>query len=338
MRLRLLVIALFASASVVTILLADAAGLLHETEAGAQQSGVTQESRLTSLRWPAQPLGLTGSAGMVVWAQPASDDGSGGLWAYDLTTQAPRRILTADRLGVVAGAPSMSGPTVVWPARRSGRPVGVRAYTMDSERLFSPSPRGVMPVVGGETAAWVKREHGTGAEVIGVVDLVTTEEALIPADGRVREVAAWGDWVAWTTGPSSRPRLWAVRYTAPAARHLLAAATSIAMDARRIVWSTASEDGSATISSWDLKTGHPVKLCTVPGAVSALTLGTDLVAWTRTTGAGADVWAYDGRLGGAKPIAVAAGDQVSPVAVGRDVVWADDRDGAWALYGRSFRP
>jgi hypothetical protein len=338
MRVRLLVIALFASASVVTILLADAAGLLHEPEAGAQQSGVTQESRLTDLGWPAQPLGLAGAAGMVVWTQPASDDRSGGLWAYDLMTQAPRRVLTTDRLGAVAGAPSMSGPTVVWPVRKEGRPTAVRAYTIDSERLFSPSPGGVVPVVGGDTAAWVRRGTETSAEAIGVVDLVTTEEAIIPTGGRVREMAAWGDWVAWTTGPSSRPRLWAVRYTAPAARHLLAAATSIAMDARRIVWSTASDDGSATISSWDPKTGRAVKLCTVPGPVSALTLGTDLVAWTRTTSAGADVWAYDGRLGSVVPLAVAAGDQVSPVAVGRDVFWADGRHGAWALYGRSLGP
>ena len=170
-----------------------------------------------------------------------------------------------------------------------------------------------------------------------MVDLVTIETALIPAGGKVREVAAWGDWVAWTTGRPSRPRLWAVRYSAPTTRYLLAqAATSVAMDKRHIVWSNAPAEGWSAIYSWDRTTGHSTRLCRVPGPVRALTLGTDLVAWTRNTSAGADVWAYDGRLGAVEPVAVAAGDQVSPVALDRAVFWADDHDGAWALYERSF--
>jgi hypothetical protein len=53
---------------------------------------------------------------------------------------------------------------------------------------------------------------------------------------------------------------------------------------------------------------------------------------------GSKVWVYDFNRGRAYPVSTHAGEQASPVIVAGTVFWADDRSGAWELYGRALQP
>lgn len=341
MRVRLLVIVAFAFAWIVPAVLAYDVGLLHESDAGASlQPTAPEPGVVATLGWPRGPLGLAATSDMVVWERRGGDETERGLWAYDVSQKSERRIAPAAMTGVVTGSPSVSAGTVVWPARGADKVTSVRAFDIDVHRFFSPSRRGSVPVIGGPTAAWVRRDgQATGRDEIGVLDVVTGDRVLIPAGGQARRVAVWGAWVAWTARDAHRTELWALRYEEPGTRYLLGTgATSIAMDARRIVWSTGAKDGEAAVFAWDRMSGHSHRLGIVPGPVGDLTLSTDLIAWTRQTADGGDVWMCDLSSMTSRSVTQAAGRQASPVFAGDTLLWADHSGGHWELRARPLRP
>jgi hypothetical protein len=331
MRVRLLIVAAFAAAVLLAVSAAFGAGLLHETAADAQLAvSASDHVNVTALPWTR--AGALAAAGAdVIWLRPG-----GGLWGYDTARHATVQILAAPQVGSALGAPSASQTTVVWTARRPGRPPQVRLLDADVGHVTQLAD-GVAPAVGGATVAWVVRARG--GDTVDVLDWVTDERATFPAGGHVGRITVSGDWVAWTAKQGAGLRLWSARLSRPGSRYLLAGgATALAMDARRTVWAVPSGAGHAELMAWDHRARHAVLLARVPGPVASLTLSAGAVAWTRDTGAGVDIWRYDLANGRVTPVTQAPGDQVSPVFVGDTLYWADNGSGHWELCARTLHP
>ena len=94
---------------------------------------------------------------------------------------------------------------------------------------------------------------------------VTDERFFIAADGVVREVAAWGPLVAWTTGPRDAARVWAIDRRRQARYQLSAAGTGVAVDQRRVVWAARVGKDESAIVVWNQRTRHSKELCRIPG-------------------------------------------------------------------------
>ncbi len=330
MRVRLLVIALFVAASLVPVQLAYHAGLLHETDASAELTPVMMDKTWrASLGWSSRPLGLAASSGLVVWEQRGRR--GAGLWGYDVKRRLERRLLSRAALGQTLGAPRVSGPHVVWAARRHAKDPQIYEFDLDIGFVTTAASHGSRPAAGGDTAAWIWR--GQTADVIRVTDRLTGEEASIKSASRVDLLAVWDGWVAWGAGKPGHLKLWTTQLARPDLRYLLATdASALGMDATRIVWATERSDGQTAVVSWHRKQRRSQTVCVTPGPITSLALGKGLVAWTRQTDTGTDIWACDVDSGAPAPVTEAPGDQVSPVFVGRTLFWADDKSGSWELH------
>lgn len=344
MRARLLVIAAFVSASAVPGLLAYSTGVLPSAgqRSNDDPMSASPEFRVTSLSWPDKALGLTSTRQRVVWEQRSGDRAASGLWAYEVKTQLPFRLLGPRDVGRGDGFPSMDGATVAWAARPRGAddgPLEIRAFDIDTRRRFTVSRHGADPQGAGNTIVWIDTGGGRRAARTTVAgrNTVTDERFFIAADDAVREVAAWGPLVAWTTGPRDAARVWATDRRGQARYQLSAAGTGVAVDQRRVVWAARVGKDESAIVVWNRRTRHSKKLCRVPVHARSLDLEGDLVVWAQDSGGG-DIWAYDFNRRRAFPVCSDGAEQASPVLVGRTVFWADRRSGQWELYGRALQP
>ena len=329
MRVRLLIVAVFVAALLLAVSAAFGAGLLHETAADAQLSvsasdhvNVTRDS-LDARRRP------HGGGRRRDLAAP-------GWRPVGLRHRAPRGRTDPGSAsgGQRRGRAQRLQATVVWTARRPGRPPQVRLLDAEVGHVTQLAA-GADPVVGGATVAWVVRARG--GDTVDVLDWVTDERAVFPAGGHVRDITAYGGWVAWTAKRGARTRLWSARLSRPGTRYVLGGgATALAMDARRTVWAVPSGAGHAELMAWDHKARHAVLLARVPGPVTSLTLSAGAIAWTRATAAGADIWRCAPAGGHATPVTQAPGNQVSPVFVGDTLYWADNGSGHWELCARTL--
>jgi hypothetical protein len=342
MRARLLVIAVFVAAAAVPALLAYDTGVLSSPRASSGESAAGAEFRATSLDWPRGAEGLAASGDLVVWEQPASgaDGDADDLWAYEVTTRLPSRILPAKRVGAGVGAPDLTGSTVTWAARgggsTSGRPL-VRGFDTDTGRLFTATAGGVLARSAGQAVVWVTQagSRTRGRDTIGVLDTVTDTSWSFPAGGRVLDLAAAGRWIAWAAGPPGGGTVWAVQWPGGARVKLGAGSASVAADARRVVWAGRAGSAGTAIMVWDPRTRKTRRLCVVPGAADSLELGTGAVAWRQSSNCG-DVGVYDFTRGRAFTVCSDGAAQADPVFAGRTVFWADRRSGRWELYGRTL--
>ena len=343
MRARLIVLAVFVSASAVPGLLAYSTGVLRSgappEDGPLRASG---EFRVTSLGWPGRALGLAASAHGVVWEQRSSGAAASGLWTYDVPTQQTSRLLRPAALNETAGPPSAFGTTVVWTERaQAGGGWRVRGFDSQTGRRFTAGAHGAAAVIGGDTIAWVDTGGGQThprTEIAGL-DLVTDARFRLDAGSEVRDVVAAGRRVAWRTATAGG-QVWAADTRAGERFRVAAAATAVAMDARRLVWASRPSGGETAIVAWNPRSRRSTELCRVRGRVSGLALGEGLVVWVRQTagGDGGDVWAYDFNRRRAFVVCDDGAAQLDPVVVGRTVFWADKRSGDWELYGRSLQP
>lgn len=343
MRARLLVIAVFVSASAIPGFLAYSTGVLPS--AGQRSNGgplsASPEFRVTSLGWPDKALGLTSTPQRVVWEQRSGDRAASGLWAYDVRTQLPFRLLGPRDVGRSIGFPSMDGATVAWAAQAPGADDGaleIRAFDTDTRRRFTVSAHGADPRATGNAIVWIDTGGRRGAPRTTVAgrNTVTDERFFIAADGVVRDVAAWGSWVAWTAGPRDEARVWVEDRRRQARFRLSAAGTGVAVDRQRVVWAARVGKDKSAIIVWNPRTRHAKELCRVPADARSLDLDGSLVVWAQDSGG--DIWAYDFNRRRAFPVCSDGAEQASPVLVGRTVFWADRRSGQWELYGRALQP
>lgn len=344
MRARLLVIAVFVSASAVPGLMAYTTGILPSAGRGvdADPMSASPEFRVTALSWPDKALGLTSTPQRVAWEQRSGDRTVSGLWVYEVQRQLPYRLLGPRDVGRSNGFPSMDGATVTWAARPGGAddgPLQIRAFDIDTRQRFTVTAHGAAPQCAGNTIVWVDtggRRRAPRTTVAGR-NTVTDERFAIGVDDVVREVAAWGPWTAWTTGPRDAAHVWVKDRRRTARYRLSAAGTGVAVDERRVVWAArVGKDGSAIVV-WNQHTRRSKELCRVPAHARSLDLEGDLVVWVQDSGGG-DIWAYDFSLRHAFPVCSDDAAQTSPVLVGRTVFWADRRSGQWELYGRALQP
>ena len=346
MRLRLVVVAVFVSATAVPGLIAYSTGLLPgATSASADVAKVASpEFRVTSLAWPKQAvLGLTATDTLIVWEQRDRSKSVAGIWAYDIRTQQPFRMLGRAGTGKGAGYPSASGDTVVWAAWAGRRGVGtptVEAYDDDTTQRWTVAPGGRDPSVAGDIVAWVDPHGGETAadDAIDGRNIVTDEEFSIPAEGRVRDVSVWGSWVAWVSGSGAEGGVWAGSHRDSTRYQLATAGTAVAMDRGRVVWAAKYGRHSTSIVSWNRRSAHSAVLCRIRGVVGSLSLGRHFAVWVTRTKAGGAIWVYDFKRGRAYPVSAHEGTQASPVLAGGTVFWADRRSGRWELYGRALQP
>lgn len=339
MKARLIVLAVFVSASAVPGLLAYSTGMFA---AGATSDDgplrASAEFRVTSLGWPGEALGLATPAQGVVWEQRSSD-AAGGLWTYDVPSQQASRVLRPAELGRTAGPPSASGTTVVWTVRAAdGGATRVRGFDSQTQRWFTATTHGTSAVVTGDTIAWVDTSRGRGSAHTGVagLDAVTDARFTLDTGGRVREVVATGGRVAWLAAGTGGGVWVAERRTGRRSR-LATSGTGITMDTRRLVWASHLAQGAFAVRAWNPRSRHSKELCRARGRVSGLALGNGLAVWVQDTGRG-DVWAYDFNRRRAFAVCDNGAPQANAVVVGRTVFWADKRSGEWELYGRSLQP
>jgi hypothetical protein len=342
MRARLLVIAAFVSASTVPGLLAFSTGVLPGRALhAAELKKASQEFRVTSLRWPQAPLGLTSTSEVVVWVQRAGGNASGGLGAYDVPSQRPAQLVDASSVGQNAADASMSDDFLAWAAQTSGGAAGhtgVKALDRYSGRLFTVTGHGTRPSVSGNEIVWVttKGDGGHARNGFAVLNAVTDEHFAIGTSTHVREVALCGRWIAWIMGPSTATSVWTTSNRG-AKRVRLAAGTHVAIDDRRVVWAARTVAGETVIAARDLRSARTTTLCRVKGEVNSLSLANGVVVWSQSTGDG-DIWAYDFGNLQAFPVCADQSRQACPTLVGRAVFWADKRSGQWELYGRALQP
>jgi hypothetical protein len=344
MRARLLVIAMFVSASAVPGLIAYSTGVLPSSghDSGDDPMSASPEFRVTSLGWPDKALGLASTAQRVVWEQRTGDRTSSGLWAYDVKAQLPFRLLGPHDVGQSSGFPSTDGATVAWAARPPGTddgPLQIRAFDTDTRRRFTVSAHGADPQGAGNTIVWIDTGGGGRAPRTTVLgrNTVTDERFFVTADGVVREVAAWGPLVAWTTGQRGAAHVWATDRRRQARYQLSMAGTGVAVDRRRVVWAAPADEDRSAIVVWNQRTRRSKELCRVSAHARSLDIEGDLVVWAQDTGGG-DIWAYDFNRRRAFAVCGENGEQALPVLVGRTVFWADKRSGQWELYGRALQP
>jgi len=344
MRVRLLVIAVFVSAFAVPGLIAYSTGILPSAgrDPGADPMSAGPEFRVTSLSWPEKALGLASTPQRVVWEQRSDDRAASGLWAYEMETRLPFRLLGPRDVGRSNGFPSTDGATVAWAAVPRGADDGsleVRAFDSDTRRRFTVAAHGAAPRGAGNTIVWIDTggERRAPRTTVAGRNTVTEERFFITADAEVREVAAWGRWVAWTTGPRDASHVWVTDRRRQARYQLSATGTAVAVDQHRVVWAARVGKGQSAILVWNQRTRRSKELCRVPAAVRSLHLEGDLVVWAQDSGGG-DIWAYDFKRRRAFPVCSDAAEQASPVLVGRIVFWADRRSGRWELYGRALQP
>jgi hypothetical protein len=344
MRARLLVIAVFVSAFALFGLIAYGTGMLPSAGRGSDGSPTTvgPEFRVTSLGWSDEALGLASTRKLVVWEQRSGDPASKGLWAYEVERQVSYRLIRQRDLGGSTGFPSVAGATIAWAARAGGANDGtlrIRAFDADTRRRFTVSPHGADPQGAGRTIVWIDTGGGRRAPRTTVVgrNTVTDERIVIAADGEVREVAAWGQLVAWTTGPRAAARVWATDRRRQTHYRLSASGTAVAVDRRRVVWASPAGKDKSAILVWNQLTRRSVELCHASARARSLDLEGDLVVWVQDSGSG-DIWAYD--FGRRRAFAVCddGAKQARPVLVGSTVFWADRRSGEWELYGRTLQP
>jgi hypothetical protein len=344
MRARLLVIAVFVSASAVPGLIAYSTGILPSAgrSPDADPMSASPEFRVTSLAWPEKALGLTSTPQRVVWEQRSDDRAASGLWAYEVKTQLPFRLLGPRDVGHSNGFPSMDGATLAWAALPPGAadgPLQIRAFDTDTRRRFTVAAHGAAPRGAGNTIVWIDTggERRAPRTTVAGRNTVTDERFFIAAGDEVRAVAAWGPWVAWTTGPRDSSHVWVTDRRRQARYELSATGTAVAVDRQRVVWAAREGKGESAIVVWNQRTRRSKELCRVPAAVRSLDLAGDLVVWAQDSGGG-DVWAYDFNRRRAFPVCGAGAQQACPVLVGRTVFWADRRSGQWELYGRALQP
>ncbi len=342
MGLRLVVVCAFLAAAATAGLIAYRTGMLPgPTQAGAVKIA-SPVFRVTTLAWPKHALGLTATDRMVLWEQRDPSPAVAGLWACDVRTRQPHRLLGRQATGKASGFPSASGDVVVWTDRRGAGDQSVEGYDTLSTRRWMVAEHGCGPDASGETLVWVE-PHGSrsGGDAICGVDTVTDEAYVISTDERVRDVAASDGWAAWLSGGGASGAVWAGSYRRTTRHQLASAGTAVAIDRARVVWATppGGDSAAAAIVSWNRRTKRSRELCRVAGAVSSLSVGSHFAVWvTKREEATPQVWVYDFRRGRAYPVSAHAGAQASPVVVAGSVFWAERRSGKWELLGRSPQP
>jgi hypothetical protein len=338
-----MVVAAFLAMAAVPAYLAYDAGLFPgPTQASADVSPGGAASRVASLAWPDEALGLTATDLRVLWEQRDPSAAVAGLWAHDVRTGRTHRLLGRSATGKAAGFPAAAGELVAWAAwaaRRGDGPSRIEAYDTASTRRWTAAAEGSHPAAAGRSVLWVEADGvGAGGDVIRGSDSLTDEEYAIRTDGRVRDLAAWGDWAAWIAVRGGTAEVWAGSFRTDARHRLAGAGTAVAIDRDRVVWAERAGRRSSRIVSWDRHSGSTTVLCKVAGSASSLALSERYAAWVTTRdGAGSRVWVVG--LADGRAHAVSAGArQTSPVIVAGSVYWADDRDGGWALYRQALRP
>jgi hypothetical protein len=340
MRARLLVIAAFVCASAMPGLIAYGTGMLPSAGRSPDNSPTSAgpEFRVTSLGWPDKALGLASTRQLVVWEQRSGDRAASGLWAFEVPTRHAFRLLGRADLGRSSGFPTVDGATIAWATRPAGDdagPLQIRAFNSDTRRLFTVSPHGADPQGAGSTIVWIDTSsaHGARRTTVAGRNTVTDERMAIAAGGVVREVAAWRQLVAWTTGPRATASVWAVDRRRQTRYQLSSSGTGLTVDRRRVVWASGVGENESAIFMWDQLTRRSEELCRVPAHARSLDLQGDLVVWAQDSGGG-DIWACDLNLRRAFPVCSDGAEQTRPVLAGGTVFWADRRSGHWELYGR----
>jgi hypothetical protein len=341
--LRVVVVAAFVAMAMVPAYLAFDAGLLPSpTEASADVAPGDAASRVTSLAWPQQALGLAATDTTVLWEQRDPSAAVAGLWSYDVRTGRTERVLGRPATGKAAGFPSAAGELIVWAAwtgRRGEGPPAIEAYDTASTRRWTVAEAGGDPEAAGESVIWVETDgDGPGSDVIRGSNSLTDEEYVIETGSRVRDIAAWGNWAAWISGRGKKTEVWAQSFHGKTRYRLAGAGTAVAVDRDRILWAEKAGRHSTRIVSWHRRSRRAAVLCKVPGVASSLAFGRKYAAWVTTRGAtGPQVWVYAFAQGRAYRVAE-GGRQASPVIVAGSVYWADDRGGQWQLFRQVLRP
>ncbi|GEM_PF-1608634 len=348
MKLRAVVIAAFVLALAAPGLIAYATGVLpgpSPASADATANGPPGvEFRAASLVWPDEALGLTATDAQVVWEQRDRRKSIAGLWAYDVATGRQDRLLGPSSAGRGTGFPAASREKIVWaawPGRRGEGSPRIQGYNQTTTRRWTVAEAGRDPAISGNAIVWVERGADAAAAddvLIGVHD-VTDETFSVPVAGRVRDLAASGLWVAWIAGRGKTAAVWTRSNRDGEQRLLAKAGTSVAIDRRRVAWSTLTGRGSTAIAAWDRDAKKTGVLCRAPGAPSSLALGRGVAVWVSTDASGdGDIWAYDFARDEAYAVCDHDARQASPVVVGDTVFWADQRSDGWELYGRDLKP
>jgi hypothetical protein len=341
--LRVVVVAAFVAMALVPAYLAFDAGLLPgPTQASADVAPGVSASLVTSLAWPEEALGVAATGTAVLWEQRDPSATIAGLWSYDVRTGRTDRVLGRSATGKAAGFPAAAGELVVWAAwtgRRGAGPARIEAYDTASTRRWTAAQEGRDPTAAGDSVFWVEPDgDGPSSDVIRGSNSLTDEEYAVKTGGGVRDLAAWGSWVAWISGPGKKAAVWAGSYQNGTRYRLADAGTAVAIDRDRVLWAAQAGRRSTRIVSWDRHAGRATVLCKVLGSASSLTVSREHAAWVATRGAaGSQVWVYDFAQGRAYTVAE-GGRQANPVLVAGSVYWADDRGGRWGLYRQALRP
>jgi hypothetical protein len=338
-------IAAFLAMALVPAYLAYDTGLLPgPAQASADVGADAPATRVTSLSWPEQALGLAARGSVVVWEQRDTSPASAGLWSYDARTGRTARMLPRASTGKTAGHPAAARDLVVWAAwqgrRGAGRP-RIEAYDVATTRRWTVATAGRSPMVAGESVIWVEPDgDGPDRDVIRGSNSLTDEEYAMAAGGRVRAAAAWGSSIVWIARSGKKAEVWAASFGDRTRHRLAGAATAVAIDRDRIIWAASTGGHATAIVSWDRSSGSPRILKRMPGVASSLSLARGYATWLTTDASAAtQVWVYDFGRGRAFPVADDAdGRQASPVVVADSVYWADGRGGDWALYRQALRP
>ena len=343
MRLRVVVVTAFAAMALVPAVFAYTTGVLPgpaQASAGSAVAPAGGARAVASLAWPKGALGLTATDTTVLWEQRDPSESVAGLWSYDVPSGATKKLLERSELGKAAGFPSATGDLIAWAAwtgRRGDGPPAINAYDTASLRRWTVTRRGRAPIAAGDSVVWVAPGRG-GDDVIRSSNALTDGEYSITADGRVRDVAAWGSWAAWISGRGTTGAVWAASRHGATRYRLAAAGTAVAIDQDRIVWAAAVSRHTSAIVSWDRRSSRSTVLCRLAGSVSSISLSRGYIAWvTARDATGPQVWAYASDTGKASVVDGSRSRQASPVIVAGKVYWADDRSGHWQLYAKSLQ-
>ena len=340
---RVVAVAAFLAMVLVPAYLVYDAGLLPGPAEASADAGGGRVTRVTSLSWPEQALGLAARGGAVIWERRDPSPAIAGLWSYDARTGRTARVLGREATGKTAGHPAAAGDLIIWAAWQGRRGAGqprIEAYDTATTRRWTVAEAGRSPMVTGESVVWVERDGGgAGNDIIRSSNSLTDEVYAMGAGGRVRAAAVWGSWIVWTAGSGKETEAWTASFADKTRRQLAGAATAVAIDRHRILWAVPAGGHSTAIVSWDRSSGSSTILKRLPGVASALSLTRGYATWVMTRASSARVWVYDFGRGRAYPVDDDGdGRQASPVIVAGSVYWGDGRGGEWALYRRALRP
>ena len=262
-------------------------------------------------------------------------------------------------LAIVA-ATFLLTPGIALAAPVGCHPGGDSSWVLQEAQLAQPNGSAGAPVTDGRSVYWA--DDSSGNLDIYAADLESgTQSTVVDGDGNQYDPAVAHGFVAYVDDSSGSPMIMGLDTSSSDGPFAISSEPGEhpATDGDYVVWSTPNTSDNANIMGYDLSTGTEFTICDAAGAQINPAISDGVVVWQDDRNGNWDI--YGARIGdqsqsepqpepqdathagakvGCEPVVdgqfsvcTADGDQTNPDIHCGFVVWQDDRNGNWDIYG-----